>query len=1159
MYSGGTIVTGNSTLSVSNDNDLGLPTAPLTLDAGTLLTTSGITSTRPVFLGGASGTINTGANSDTLSGRISDLADAIGSLRVIGGGTLMLTNPSNSYHGGTTVTDNSTLNVNDDHELGAPPTTDLPAALTLDAGTLLTTGATFKSGRAVFLGTGGGTIDTGAPGHVDTLSGPISDLADAIGSLRVIGGGTMMLTNLTNSYRGGTTVTGNSTLSVNDDRELGAPPTVDLPAALTLDAGTLLTTAGITSTRPVFLGGGGGTIDTGANSDTLSGQISDTMPSIHGSLTVTGGILIGRLLVGSLTLTNPNNTYSGGTTVTPRATLIVSTDSNLGDPNAMLTLQGSGNDVSAQFSKLLITPSPANFSSTRPIVLSTTGTGGGIVAVATGGSATLKGIISGAGTLAVGDRPIDQRGTLVLGGANTYTGGTEVDFAGTTLSISNDHNLGDPNGAGVGLFQGGTLQIRANGQGPTSVPLNRGIEFDMGTIDTGGNVVTLLGPIDSVLPTSGTGSDQLTVTGGGTLVLSAVNFYKADTFVTGNTTLSVASDSNLGFGSTSHADGSTSPSVLTLDGGTLLTTADFTSARPISLGPDGDGTIDTGGHMDMLSGVISGSGGLTVASTPAGGTLILTGVNTYTGPTTVNAGTLVVGTDSSGKLGPGMVTVNSGGTLRGVGSIPGSVTNNSGTVAPGVAAGSVGTLSVGGSYSQTGAGTFAAAVSPGSASRLTVAGGASLAGTLGLDFDLGSYAPRRYTLLSAQSVTGTFGTVTVGGFAPPLLSSQVSYGSTEVDLDLVVQAGAFPAAAATPNQLAVAQALGLALPTASGDMAAVFDDLVALPTLAQVQNAFGELTGVVYTTVPTVALDNAQMVSGLVFRQLDNAELLARAAGASTPVAAGPWVSLLGDTDTYQGDGNAPGFSSQTYGALVGYDVPLNAGLSVGGLLGTWHKIVSLSDGSGASASLTSVLVGAYGGYTAGPWMAHAVVGYTFDNDTGTRPLTFASRTATSSFNPNEFLGAVEGGYRFQAGSATVTPAVGLQYAHFNQPAFTEQGADALNLSVNGGSTDSLQGLFGVRATYVSPSEGHPVKVTGYAVYSHEFENTSRLINVQLQGAPNAPFTITGVSPARDGVRLGMSVGAMLSDRVEVSGGYDVLWSSNQTFQTYNLNFKYHF
>ena len=66
-------------------------------------------------------------------------------------------------------------------------------------------------------------------------------------------------------------------------------------------------------------------------------------------------------------------------------------------------------------------------------------------------------------------------------------------------------------------------------------------------------------------------------------------------------------------------------------------------------------------------------------------------------------------------------------------------------------------------------------------------------------------------------------------------------------------------------------------------------------------------------------------------------------------------------------------------------------------------------------------------------------------------------------------------------------------------------------------------------------------------------------INVQLQGAPNAPFIIAGVSPARDGVSLGMSLGAMLTDRVELSGGYDVLWSSNQTFQTYQLTVKVHF
>ena len=107
---------------------------------------------------------------------------------------------------------------------------------------------------------------------------------------------------------------------------------------------------------------------------------------------------------------------------------------------------------------------------------------------------------------------------------------------------------------------------------------------------------------------------------------------------------------------------------------------------------------------------------------------------------------------------------------------------------------------------------------------------------------------------------------------------------------------------------------------------------------------------------------------------------------------------------------------------------------------------------------------------------------------------------------------------------------------------------------------DSLQGLAGVRATYIAPMhEGRTVKVTGYAVYSHEFDSTNRQINVQMAGAPNSPFIIAGVSPAQDGVRLGMNLGAMLSDRVEVSGGYDVLFSSNQTFQTYQLSVKVNF
>ena len=77
--------------------------------------------------------------------------------------------------------------------------------------------------------------------------------------------------------------------------------------------------------------------------------------------------------------------------------------------------------------------------------------------------------------------------------------------------------------------------------------------------------------------------------------------------------------------------------------------------------------------------------------------------NTYTGGTTVNAGTLIVtGTAGSGLglgsggTGSGAVTVNSGGTLAGTGTVYGTTTvNTGGTLSPGTGGNTVGLLSVG--------------------------------------------------------------------------------------------------------------------------------------------------------------------------------------------------------------------------------------------------------------------------------------------------------------------------------------------------------------------------------------------------------------------------------------------------------------------------------
>ena len=89
-----------------------------------------------------------------------------------------------------------------------------------------------------------------------------------------------------------------------------------------------------------------------------------------------------------------------------------------------------------------------------------------------------------------------------------------------------------------------------------------------------------------------------------------------------------------------------------------------------------NGTIDTQSFNSTIAQNISGAGSLTKLGS---GTLTLNGTNGYTGGTNVNAGTLVVG-DGSNSLaalaGGGLVTVASGATLGGYGSVTGDVTNN---------------------------------------------------------------------------------------------------------------------------------------------------------------------------------------------------------------------------------------------------------------------------------------------------------------------------------------------------------------------------------------------------------------------------------------------------------------------------------------------------
>ncbi len=173
---------------------------------------------------------------------------------------------------------------------------------------------------------------------------------------------------------------------------------------------------------------------------------------------------------------------------------------------------------------------------------------------------------------------------------------------------------------------------------------------------TGADVFFINNSVPYTLTGSGTagitGAASVYVQGGGLVTFAGGNSYSGGTTISGgtlqvanaaavqNSTVMVNVNNGLGLAANTLSIGGLAGS-----GGVTLNNG----VTPVSL------TVGSNGASTTYSGVLGGSGRLTMAGT---GALTLTNSSTYTGPTAVNAGTLVV---NGSIVSP--VTINNGGTL----------------------------------------------------------------------------------------------------------------------------------------------------------------------------------------------------------------------------------------------------------------------------------------------------------------------------------------------------------------------------------------------------------------------------------------------------------------------------------------------------------------
>jgi fibronectin-binding autotransporter adhesin len=686
----------------------------------------------PLILSAPVTVTNTGTGTLTLSGAISGSGESL----TFSGGTVDLISSSNTFTGGVDVTA-GTLVINADADLGTG------GGVTLGGGALDTT-ATMTSTRTITLGTGTDTFDVASTTTL-TENGAIGGTG---GLTMATGTGTLVLGDSSNAYGGGTTLNA-GILSISNDGDLGAST-----GGLTFGGGTLDATATMTSSRTITLNTGTNTFDV-ASAQTLTenGAIGGT-----GGLTMATG-------TGTLVLGDSSNNYSGNTTINA-GTLSIGANSDLGTTGTIALGGGTLNTT-------------ATFSMSRNVTLNT---GTDTFNVASGTTLTESGLFSGTGALTMAT----GTGTLNLSDAsNTYSGGTTISAGTLQLGATN----AIPGGTGKGdVSVGGTLDLNAFSETINGLTGAGTVDTVAGgtptlTIGSNGDGGTFSGVIQN---TSGTLA--LTKTGAGTEILSGLNTFAGGTTISGGI-LEISADSGLG----------TSTGTLAIGGGTLETTATMSSSRAITLNTGTDTFNVASGTILTENGLISGTGGLTMAT--GTGTLNLSDAsNSYSGTTTISAGTLQLGALGVIPSGTGKGDVSVAGTLD-LNTFSETINGLSGAGTVNTVAGGTPTFTIG---SNGDGGTFSGVIKNTAGTLSLVKTGAGTQVLSGINtFSGGTTISGGILEISADSGLGaTAGTLAIGGGT---LETSATFSSSRA---ITLNTGTDTFDVATPTTLTEAGLIG---------------------------------------------------------------------------------------------------------------------------------------------------------------------------------------------------------------------------------------------------------------------------------------------------------------------------------------------------------------
>jgi outer membrane autotransporter protein len=372
----------------------------------------------------------------------------------------------------------------------------------------------------------------------------------------------------------------------------------------------------------------------------------------------------------------------------------------------------------------------------------------------------------------------------------------------------------------------------------------------------------------------------------------------------------------------------------------------------------------------------------------------------------------------------------------------------------------------------------------------------------------------------------------------------------------------FGAAAQTPNQLAVANALSSAANAGNfgPNGATLLANLIGINTVATAPAAFNALSGEGLTGQQQTALNAGNVFvttvlgqatfwsddrSNDIFGLKDGGSLKDAGYQGAFAARSRAWASGFGQYANLDGQSTAgtAALTSHSSGVATGIDYEVNRNILAGIAGGYSNSSFSVSDRA-TTGTVDGGHFGVYGVARSGSFYVAGVAEYAHYDNTANRLVAGVGpvQEEKAKFTSDEWLARFEAGYKRESSGVNVTPFAGFQVAQLSNGAFSETGVGGvgvLGLHVNAQTIDSDKSFAGVQFDSKTVV-GEGWVLTPYARFSWEHEfSTDRRNTAFLLTLPSSGFTVSGASAAEDAFRFNTGFKLDINTNVAVFAGFD--------------------